>query len=180
MSTTNICFYGETWKIIPKLSSITNLICFSVLNYVWAMSWQNLFLRYANNKGADQPAHPCNLNSTFVVCCLDSTIPILAKSKISRLLLVSEAGQASLSLTRSQILKKGFLLTRLKWQYMVHNNKVWNTAWFRVVPQLGNWDSFPFINYVSWSKSLDTHYKTCCILIVENKWLLKPNVETIY
>ena len=24
----------------------------------WAMSWENLFMPYANNKGADQPAHP--------------------------------------------------------------------------------------------------------------------------
>ena len=40
---------------------------------------------YANNKGADQPAHPCSLISTFVLHCLDSIIPTLAKSKISRL-----------------------------------------------------------------------------------------------
>ena len=31
---------------------------------------------YANNKGADQPAHPCSLISTFVVRCLDSMICI--------------------------------------------------------------------------------------------------------
>ena len=29
---------------------------------------------YANNKGADQPAHPCRLICTFVVRCLDSMI----------------------------------------------------------------------------------------------------------
>ena len=34
---------------------------------------------YANNKGADQPAHP-----RLCFPCLDSTIPILAKSKVSR------------------------------------------------------------------------------------------------
>ena len=39
---------------------------------------------YANNKGADQPAHPRNLISTFVVRCLDSMICILAISKVSR------------------------------------------------------------------------------------------------
>ena len=42
-------------------------------------------LPYANNKGADQPADLRNLISVFVVCCLDSTISILAISKISRL-----------------------------------------------------------------------------------------------
>ena len=40
---------------------------------------------YANNKGADQPARMRSLISTFVVHYLDSIIPILAKSKISRL-----------------------------------------------------------------------------------------------
>ena len=29
-------------------------------------------MSYANNKAADQPAHPLNLISAFVVCCLDS------------------------------------------------------------------------------------------------------------
>ena len=31
-------------------------------------------ISYANNKGADQPAHPCSLISAFVVRCLDSII----------------------------------------------------------------------------------------------------------
>ena len=41
-------------------------------------------MAYANNKGADQPAHPRSLISTFVVRCLDSMICILALSKVSR------------------------------------------------------------------------------------------------
>ena len=41
-------------------------------------------MSYANNKGADQPAHPCTLISTLVVRCLDSMICILAISKVSR------------------------------------------------------------------------------------------------
>ena len=32
---------------------------------------------YANNKDADQPAHPRGLISDFVVRCLDSIIPFL-------------------------------------------------------------------------------------------------------
>ena len=39
---------------------------------------------YANNKGADQPAHPRSLISTFVVRCLDNMICMLALSKVSR------------------------------------------------------------------------------------------------
>ena len=67
---------------------------------------------YANNKGADQPAHPRSLISTFVVRCLDSITPLLALSKISRLQLASEAVQAGLSLNWSQTPKRGFLVTR--------------------------------------------------------------------
>ena len=40
---------------------------------------------YANNKGADQPAHPRSLISTFVVRCLDSVMPLVSISEISRL-----------------------------------------------------------------------------------------------
>ena len=54
--------------------------------FYWTMSWENMFLPYANNKGADQPAHPRSLIGAFVVRCLDSIIPILAKSTISRLI----------------------------------------------------------------------------------------------
>ena len=40
------------------------------------------YMPYANNKDATQPAHPRSLRSTFVVCCLDSIIPVLAVPKI--------------------------------------------------------------------------------------------------
>ena len=52
---------------------------------IWAKSWANLFVPYANNKGADQPAHPRSLISTFVVHCLDSIIHLLAIAEIPRL-----------------------------------------------------------------------------------------------
>ena len=68
---------------------------------------------YENNKGADQPAHPRSLISTFIVHCLDSLIPLVSISKISSLYLASLAGQAGLCLTWSQTPKTGFLLTRL-------------------------------------------------------------------
>ena len=51
----------------------------------WASSSENLFIPYANNKGADQAAHPRSLISAFVVRLLDRIIPILATNKISRL-----------------------------------------------------------------------------------------------
>ena len=39
-------------------------------------------MSYANSKGADQPAHPRSLISTFIVRCLDSTMCILAIAKV--------------------------------------------------------------------------------------------------
>ena len=80
--------------------------------YTGAMSWENLFMPYANNNGADQPAHPRSLISTFVVRCIDS-IPLVSRSEISSLYLASVAAHVGLSLTWSQTLKIGFLVTRL-------------------------------------------------------------------
>ena len=58
------------------------------------MSWENLFMPYVNNKGADQSVHTRSLVSVFVVHCLDSIIPLFAIAEISRPKLVSSAEQA--------------------------------------------------------------------------------------
>ena len=42
-------------------------------------------MSYANNKGADQPAHPRSPISAFVVHCLDSIISVDPIAEISRL-----------------------------------------------------------------------------------------------
>ena len=52
---------------------------------IWVTSWENLFMPYANNRDADQPAQMRRLMSAFVVRCLDSIIPLLAITEISRL-----------------------------------------------------------------------------------------------
>ena len=59
-------------------------------------------MSYANNKGADQPAHPRYLISAFVVRCLDSVMSLVSVTKISSLTLASVAEQAGLSLTWSE------------------------------------------------------------------------------
>ena len=82
------------WKIRQYIN--LTLSCFNDKVYEWVTSWENLFLQYANNKGATQPAHPCSLTSTFVVCCLDSIIPLVFISEISSLHLASVAVQAGL------------------------------------------------------------------------------------
>ena len=68
---------------------------------------------YAINKSADQPAHSSTLISVFVIRCLDSIIPLISISKLSRLELVFVADQASLSLTWSKTPKTHFLVTWL-------------------------------------------------------------------
>ena len=65
---------------------------------------------YANIKGADQPVHPHNLISVFVVHCLDSIIPLVSIPKISSLYLASVAAQADFSLTWLQTPKTDFLM----------------------------------------------------------------------
>ena len=44
-----------------------------------------MMMSYANNKGADQPAHPRSLISAFVVRSLDSIISLDSIAEISRL-----------------------------------------------------------------------------------------------
>ena len=48
-------------------------------------------MSYANNKGADQPAHSRSLISTFLVRCLDSVMSLVSVTKISSLMVASEA-----------------------------------------------------------------------------------------
>ena len=60
---------------------------------------QTCLMSYANNKGTDQPVHPCSLIRAFVVRCLDSVMSLVSVTKISSLMLASVAEQASLSLT---------------------------------------------------------------------------------
>ena len=58
----------------------------SDLHYKYEPGHEKMCLMsYANNKGADQPAHPRSLISTFVVRCLDSIISLDSTSEFSRL-----------------------------------------------------------------------------------------------
>ena len=62
--------------------TVISLLHWSSTVTIWAAAWENLFMPYANNKGADQPAHPRSLISAYVVRCLDSVIPLLAIDEI--------------------------------------------------------------------------------------------------
>ena len=59
--------------------------CKTCNGITWATSWENLFIPYANNKGADQSAHPRSVISAFVVRCLDRIILLVSISEISSL-----------------------------------------------------------------------------------------------
>ena len=59
-------------------------------------------MSYANNKGADQPAHPRSLISALIVRCLNSVMSLVSVTTISSLMLASIAEEASLSLTWSE------------------------------------------------------------------------------
>ena len=87
-----------------------------LVDLMWAMSWENLFMPYENNKDAGQPAHSRSLISAFVIRCIDSIKPLVSTPKISSTLLVV-AEQAGLSLIWSQTSKTGFVVTWLIWQW---------------------------------------------------------------
>ena len=78
------CHWAKMCLVLVPVRSID--FSFSRKNEnIWATSWENLFMSYANNKDADQPAHPHNLTSVFNVRCLDSIISLLHLSEISSL-----------------------------------------------------------------------------------------------
>ena len=79
-------------------------------------------MSYANNKGADQPAHTRILISAFVVHCLDSVMYLVSVTKIPSLCLASLAAQAGLRLIWLEIPKTGFLVTRLMYLNWTRNN----------------------------------------------------------
>ena len=71
-----------------------------------------LSLVFANNKGADQPAHPHILINAFVIHLLESIISKLDTSEISIFLLVSVAELVGLCMTWSETPKTAFLEMR--------------------------------------------------------------------
>ena len=79
---------------------------------IWASTRENLSSGSANNKGADQPAHPRRLLSTFVIRCLESIISKLASNEISIFQLVSVVEETGLCLAMSEAPETGFVAMR--------------------------------------------------------------------
>ena len=79
-------------------------------------------MSYANNKGADQTAHPRSLISAVIVHCLDSIISLDSIAEISRLQLASVAAQAGLCLAWSETSKTRFVVSWLKYKLITGKN----------------------------------------------------------
>ena len=68
------------------------------------------------NKAADQPCSNCTADQRLCFRSIDSTIPLLLKSEISRFWPAPETVQASLCRTWSETQIVGFLMHRLKYR----------------------------------------------------------------
>ena len=69
-------------KVIEVLT-LQEIRCVHCSMIGWATTRENLSSGFANNIGADQPAHPRSLISAFVIRFLESTIFNLATREIS-------------------------------------------------------------------------------------------------
>ena len=93
----------------------------SVPFFLWMMISSCLCV-FLDNSASFEPRHEktcyesLRLIIALVVRCLDSIVSVLAKSKISRLWLVSVADQAGLNLNWSQTSESGFLVTWLTYK----------------------------------------------------------------
>ena len=92
---------------------------------------KNCLWGFANNTGADQPAHRRSLISAFVIRFFESIICKLATGKIPIFWILSVAEETGLKLTVAETLKTGFLAMRPKSQ---RNKRI--TRMLPVVPPM--------------------------------------------
>ena len=78
---------------------------------IFGPRWEKTCLRrFANNTGADQPAHPPSQISALVIWFFERIISKLATSEISNFLIVSVAWKTGLSLAFSKNPRRGHLV----------------------------------------------------------------------
>ena len=77
---------GDSLISAIKMEGVSSSLCLSdAYEVVFEPGHEKMCLiPYANNKGADQPAHPRSLISAFVVRCQNRMIPLVYISEISR------------------------------------------------------------------------------------------------
>ena len=91
MSTHNICFYGEIWKIISKLSSNTHLICSSVIDclemaVVLSCTWGNTQQMTVKSEIHAIVLYYIFYHSLFLLACYqrDLVLPFSSKTILLR------------------------------------------------------------------------------------------------
>ena len=84
------------------------IIEFKVIRNIWTTVPENLMSLHVNNKGADQPAHPCSLIIAFVTQSLFKLQGYL--NLLGRKFQHSSNKQAGLRMTRPQGYKTFFML----------------------------------------------------------------------
>ena len=79
------CSYQNSWKeLATSANSEKHVGKYKAYLFIIERGHEKMCLMsYANNKGADQPAHLRSLISTFVVRCLDSIIFLDSIAEIS-------------------------------------------------------------------------------------------------
>ena len=87
---------------------------------------KNCLLGFANNTGADQPAHTRSLISAFVVLSYltENLMFRLSTSEISLFLLVTVAEQTNLNNTLLETQKTGFVATRPIYSFSVNSTLI--------------------------------------------------------
>ena len=128
-------------------------LCFCSFLHIWATSWENQFMPYANNKDADQPARICAVWS----------VPLLFAAEISVIPLVSV--QAGLSLPSRKLRRQVFWWRGSYgingFQYLNVNLK------FKLVSSTNNKPrKLPFLQWVgegslSWGADPFCHHNPC-------------------
>ena len=76
-------FNLQSYNKIKLMLSAVSTYSFKDIYFTWASTRENLSSVFANNKGADQPAHKGSMISTFVIHLLENIISKLATSEIS-------------------------------------------------------------------------------------------------
>ena len=139
---------GRMPRLIWVFTGCTShIVGFVIRQLKWAWAQQNLqngpghaktcLMPYANNKGADQPAHPRSLISTIIIRRLDSSTPLVVIFEIWRLQLASVAEQSGLNLTWSKIPEDTFFAwcgSLMMWIQRRHRSACtstikWATSW---------------------------------------------------
>ena len=98
--------------VIVLFSGHSNCVIFRSRSLIGPRREKTCLRGFANNTGADQPAHPRSLISAFVIRFLDCFICKLATGEFSIFYIVSVAEETSLNLALTESLKTGFLASR--------------------------------------------------------------------